>query len=296
MNSYTHQNEYLPLQYATGFYPPPDQPMPHSGYGTTGVEILYNPAVFVKTFQGDFSSSIRPQPPTPADNSKLGPQRTRKPRPHPERSTKEHPIAIETLRIEHSPAHTRLIENLPSTLRRIIESWSGDTSATQSAVLERMLNELDDDSRRTIDSIAYTSVPFQASALVRLLDALCGPTGKLCLVVRNGSQSGVSSITCNKCKASFTRNAVQAYAHHMITEHWKMKVFACFAAKCGRSFAWTQDRDRHEKTKHNAYRKKAYDSVVKQQPEPEIPQALSQPQQVYQALQGYNMLEDKWEY
>jgi hypothetical protein len=166
-----------------------------------------------------------------------------------------------------------------------------------------MVKELDKGPQNVIRDFAHGTVSVDVDTLRQILDALCGPEGKLCLVNRGGTQSGVSSIVCNKCQKSFDSNPVQAYAHHLVTIHWQVKAFACYASRCHKRFAWTHDRDRHERSKHGLYRRKAYDLAMKQEAEEaaqslvhvETPGLLTDAERMYQAFRGYNEWTNSWE-
>lgn len=275
----------LLMIFELGLFNPPDQP----GYDVS-VNGLYQPGIF----PSNDTKSRRFYEQAPA-SSPASSHRNRAPTPYKRPPPKGQPILIEPPPAQHSPPVRSLIDALPSTLRRIIESWSGDTEATQRLVLNKMIEALDANSQSIIRSFVDGTATLNITFLPQLLAPLCGLTGTLCSVVRNGNQSGVSSISCNLCSTSFESNAVQAFAHHLITCHWRIKVFTCYVSRCNKPFAWTQDRDRHEKTIHTAYRRKAYDIAVKQGPGHDRPKELTEAEKIYEAFKGYNMLENKWE-
>jgi hypothetical protein len=225
------------------------------------------------------------------------------PYPEPAQVEKPAPILIEPPKPGHSIINQWIIEALHPTVKRIVESWSGESRESQEKVLNKMIKELDKDSQNVIRQFAHGSVKVDIEHLRRILDPLCGSNGRLCLVNRGGSQSGVSSIVCNQCQKSFDGNPVQAYAHHLITFHWEIKAFACYATSCNKRFAWTHDRDRHERSKHNLYRRKAYDLAMKHEAEEgartkapkEAPKALTDAEKLYLAFRGYNELTNSWE-
>ena len=264
---------------------------PPDGYG---VALLYQRSIFPPTNRKDESCFPTVPSSYPAYDASS---------PEPPQAEKPAPILLEPHKPEHSIINQWIIEALHPTLKRIVESWSGETRESQETVLNKMIKELEKDSQNIIRYIAQGSVNLDINHLRRLLSPLCGSEGKLCLVNRAGTQSGVSSIVCNKCEKSFDGNPVQAYAHHLITFHWDIKAFACHASPCKKRFAWTHDRDRHERSKHNLYRRKAYDLAMKQEAEevarrkakPEAPKALTDAERMYQAFRGYNEWTNSWD-
>ncbi|KIM30208.1 hypothetical protein M408DRAFT_22243 [Serendipita vermifera MAFF 305830] len=73
-------------------------------------------------------------------------------------------------------------------------------------------------------------------------------------IERGGSKGGVTSITCliSDCAKQFGKhNVARNFAHHLMKEHWQLNSFICNDAGCASTFAWPDDRSRHEKDQHN---------------------------------------------
>ena len=276
----------------------------------TGYSHLFRPSIFPPVNIKGESSSHAAQvssPAAPVINTGVVPRTARKKQENPPKTLIEPPKVI------HRPFNQALIDSLHPTLKRIIDSWSGETRECQERVLNKMIKELSPESQNSIRHFKHGTDKVDIKS-VRRLSQLCGPGGALCLVNRNGSQSGVSSIVCAKCQKSFDGNPVQTYAHHLLTFHWNIKPFVCCASDCGKRFAWTHDRDRHERSKHHLYRRKAYELAMKEEAwqeavdgQVEAPHRQAETTayhhtaypppdpKVYQAFKGYNHLSNTWE-
>jgi hypothetical protein len=148
-------------------------------------------------------------------------------------------IRIDPPPVQHSPIVEEVIASLEQPLQSIVLRYCGDSAAVQIQALE------------TILEYRQKSPPA----------AICG------VQRRNGlAKGGILSVTCFICppneRPRFTqRNAVRIFAEHLVHHHLQVEnPFICFA-RCGKTFPYSQDRDRHEKNMHQMYRPKAHEAL-----------------------------------
>ena len=140
-----------------------------------------------------------------------------------------------------SPFVTRLRDHLPYPLGTCFSKSRPSDEWQQ--VVENILDELSIDAKRLHQ--------YDATELPGLLKSLCAQ--KLYSVERKGPKGGLTAIHCatSGCTKRFgSHNVARNFAHHLMKKHWRLNPFICNAADCGSTFAWPDDRTRHEKDQH----------------------------------------------
>ncbi|KIM30209.1 hypothetical protein M408DRAFT_295217 [Serendipita vermifera MAFF 305830] len=141
-----------------------------------------------------------------------------------------------------SPSVSRVRDHLPYPLDTCFnQSRPGDK---WQLVLDKILSEL----RISFDMMDR----YNDAELEEVLMTLCEQI--LYSIERGGSKGGVTSITCliSDCAKQFGKhNVARNFAHHLMKEHWQLNSFICSDAGCASTFAWPDDRSRHEKDQHN---------------------------------------------
>lgn len=106
---------------------------------------------------------------------------------------------------------------LPDYMQNIIINYSGNTTASQSSVIQNLQED------------------FRGH-----------PTGDLISIVRrqgvNGRQGGVEVAICRECKY---QNTFQKVVEHITSSHWGLQLWTCTVGNCSQAYRRKHDLDRH---------------------------------------------------